>query len=188
MWLIAGPNGAGKSTFAPNLSSDVEEIIRPDELAFGLSPSAPEKAAIKSGRLAIKRIKSLLQEDRSFAIETTLSGRFHIEMAVRAKATGWYLGIVYIGLSSSNLAVKRVLFRQRRGGHSVPGADIRRRYSRSLENFAEIYPIADRVLVFDNSSARRPMKRVLEANRSRIVFVSRRLPKWLRTSLDIVLE
>ena len=33
LWLIAGPNGSGKSTYAPNLSSEVEEIVRPDELA-----------------------------------------------------------------------------------------------------------------------------------------------------------
>jgi predicted ABC-type ATPase len=161
MWLLSGPNGAGKSTFAPNLSSAVEEIVRPDELAYGLSPSAPERAAVQSARLAISRIRSLLKEHRSFAVETTLSGRFHIEMAVRARATGWKVGVMYIGLRSPNLAVERVRLRHLMGGHNVPSADVRRRYSRSLNNLAVIYKTANRVLVLDNSSARQSMKRVL---------------------------
>ncbi|MBV8451843.1 MAG: hypothetical protein JOZ29_06170 [Deltaproteobacteria bacterium] len=71
LWLLAGPNGAGKSTYAPVLSSDVEEIVRPDELAYGLSPTAPENATVRAGRHAISRIENLLKERRSFAVETT---------------------------------------------------------------------------------------------------------------------
>jgi hypothetical protein len=66
LWLLAGPNGSGKSTYAQNLSSDVEEIVRPDELAYGLSPTAPESVAVRAGRLAISRIDNLLKERRSF--------------------------------------------------------------------------------------------------------------------------
>jgi hypothetical protein len=95
VWLLAGPNGAGKSTFAPNLSADVEEIVRPDELAYSLSPDAPERVAVKSGRLAIDKIRTLLAERRSFAVETTLSGRFHLEIARRAKTAGWKVGVLY---------------------------------------------------------------------------------------------
>jgi len=188
VWLLSGPNGAGKSTYAPILSSDVDEIVKPDELAYSLSPSAPERAAVKSARLAINRIRHLLEERRSFAVETTLSGRFHLEIATRARSAGWNVGIIYIGLRSSNLAVTRVGLRHLMGGHYVPSVDVRRRYSRSLNNLAEIYPTANRVLVLDNSSARQPMKRILEANDGQIVFKSRRLPKWLRDSLPSVLE
>jgi predicted ABC-type ATPase len=60
LWLLAGPNGAGKSTYAPVLSSDVEEIVRPDELAYRLSPTAPENVAVTADRLAISRIENLL--------------------------------------------------------------------------------------------------------------------------------
>jgi predicted ABC-type ATPase len=98
------------------------------------------------------------------------------------------VGIIYIGLRSPNLAVTRVGLRHLMGGHYVPTADVRRRYSRSLKNLAEIYPTANRVLVLDNSSARQPMKRVLEANDGRIVFRLRRLPMWLRESLDPILK
>jgi len=179
MWLIAGPNGAGKSTYAPNLSSVVEAIVMPDQLAYGLSPSAPESVAVKSARLAIELIRSLLEERRSFAVETTLSGRFHLEMAARATANGWKVGIIYIGLRSWKLAVERVRLRHLMGGHNVPAADIRRRYSRSLRNLGEISLVANRVVVFDNSSPRLPMKRLLEIDEGRVVFRLRILPKWL---------
>lgn len=188
VWLLSGANGAGKSSYAPRLSSVVEEIVSPDELAQGISPGVPERAAVKSGRLAIERIRSLLQERRSFAIETTLSGRFHIEIAKRARAAGWSLGVIYIGLRSPTLAVERVRLRHLSGGHDVPTADIRRRHSRGLKNLADLYRTANRVLVFDNSSSRTPMKRVLEVDEGRIVFIARRLPKWLRENLGPVLH
>jgi predicted ABC-type ATPase len=129
-------------------------------------------------------MNTLLRERRSFAVETTLSGRFHMEMARRARATGWKIGVVYVGLRSPKLAVERVRLRHLSGGHNVPSADVHRRYSRSLKNLVEVYPTADRVVVLDNSSARQPMKRVLEAHKGRIVFRMRSLPGWLRGSFD----
>jgi predicted ABC-type ATPase len=105
-------------------------------------------------------------------------------MAIHAKANGWKVGIIYIGLRSPNLAVERVGLRLRMGGHNVPSADVRRRYSRSLKNLTRIYGFTNKVLVLDNSSARQPMKRILEANEGRIVFRLPILPKWLRESID----
>jgi predicted ABC-type ATPase len=188
LWLIAGPNGSGKSTYASNLSSEVEEIVRPDELAYELSTEKPESVALKAGRLAINRIESLLEEKRSFAIETTLAGRFHLDAAQRAKSDGWNLGIVYIGLTSPTIAMKRVFLRKLRRGHYVPPADVRRRYRRSLVNLATIYGIADRLVVLDNSSSRTPMKRLLETNRGQIIFRHRSLPRWLNGALGSILK
>jgi predicted ABC-type ATPase len=188
LWLVAGPNGAGKSTYAPTLSSDVEGIVRPDELAYQLSPEDPDRVALKAGRLAISRIESLLEQERSFAVETTLSGRFHLGLVQRAKSRGWRVGIVYIGLSTPTVAIARVRLRKLRGGHNVPPADVRRRYRRSLVNLANICGIADRLVVLDNSSVRTPMNRLLETNRGEIIFRKRRLPKWLTGALSPILK
>ncbi len=73
LWLLAGPNGAGKSTYARNLLANVEEIVGPDELAYQLSQDVPESAALQAGRLAVRRRNELLEQRRSFAVETTLS-------------------------------------------------------------------------------------------------------------------
>jgi predicted ABC-type ATPase len=183
LWLLAGPNGAGKSTYARNLLANVEEIVGPDELAYQLSQDAPESAAVQAGRLAVRRRNELLEQRRSFAVETTLSGRRHLLLIERARSEGWSIGVIYIGLGSPDLAIARVRERVSQGGHDVPAADIRRRYQRSLGNLAIVYERADRLLVLDNSSVRSRMKRVLQVNQGSVVFRQRRLPKWLSAAL-----
>lgn len=187
LWLLAGPNGAGKSTYAPNLSAAIEQIVGPDAIAVQLLPTAPEKAALQAGREAIRNIRQLLNEHRSFAIETTLSGRFHFQVAEDAKSHGWNIGLTYIGLSTPELAIKRVRIRRRKGGHLVPAPDVRRRYERSLRNLPLLFKAADAAVVLDNSSTTDSMKRVLEARRGKITFRAGRLPTWVRESLKMIL-
>src|SRR5258708_28287988 len=161
LWLVAGPNGAGKTTYARSLSSEVDELVRPDLIALQLSSEHPEHVALRAGRLAIARIKSLLEQKRSFAVETTLSGRFHLEVVKEAKSAGWNVGIVYIVLRTPTIAIARVRLRKLTGGHDVPAPDIRRRFRRSLANLASIYRVADKLIFLDNSSQPLPMKRML---------------------------
>ncbi len=75
--IIAGPNGAGKTTFATELlpnEADCPLFVNADLIAAGLSPFAPEVAAVKAGRLMLQRILDLAASGESFAFETTLSG------------------------------------------------------------------------------------------------------------------
>ena len=136
LWLIAGPNGAGKSTYAPNLAANVEEIVTPDELAYALAGQAPQAAAFQAGRLAVRRRTELLDQRRSFAVETTLSGRRHLEIIQRARAEGWSVGVVYIGLGSPDLAVERV-----RGRVSQGGTMCRRpKFADAMNEVSKIWP------------------------------------------------
>ena len=183
LWLVAGPNGAGKSTYVPRLSADISEIVMPDEIARRISPGAPERAALSAGRHAMLRMFALLKERRSFAVETTLSGEFHLRVARQAKSEGWNVGLIYIGLRSPELAILRVRQRHRSGGHDVPAADVARRYKRSLQNLSILFPVADETLVFDNSSSSRRMKRVLVAREGRVDFRASQLPAWLNGAL-----
>ncbi len=186
LWLLAGPNGAGKSTYAPNLSAAIGQIIGPDAIAGQLLPITPEKAALPAGREAIRHIRESLKQRWSFAIETTLSGRFHFQIARSAKSQGWNVGLVYIGLRSPELAIKRVRQRRHTGGHHVPAADVRRRYGRSLRNLPFLFRLADAVFVLDNSYTKRDMKMVLEARWGKVTFKAQRLPTWLRGSLKAI--
>lgn len=186
LWLLAGPNGAGKSTNAPNLLATIGNIIGPDAIAVRLLPIAPEKAALTAGREAIRYIREALKERRSFAIETTLSGRFHLQIVQTASSEDWNIGLVYIGLRSQELAIQRVRQRRRTGGHHVPAADVRRRYERSLRNLPFFFRLADAVFVLDNSSTKHPIKVVLEARRGKITSREHRFPTWLRGSLKAI--
>ena len=52
--IIAGPNGAGKTTFAREFlpqEAHCPVFVNADLIAAGLSPFAPERAAIQAGRL-----------------------------------------------------------------------------------------------------------------------------------------
>jgi predicted ABC-type ATPase len=65
---------------------------------------------------------------------------------------GFRIEIIYLSLSSPALALRRVAARVRQGGHSVPRADVVRRFARSRNNFQQFYrPLADAWAVYDNS-------------------------------------
>ena len=75
--IIAGPNGAGKTTFALEYlprEANCPDFINVDLIAAGLSPSEPERAAIRAGRVMLTEIRRRVQNAESFAFETTLSG------------------------------------------------------------------------------------------------------------------
>lgn len=75
--VIAGPNGAGKTTFARSFlpaEAQCPRFINADLIAAGLSPFAPEAAAIKAGRLMLEEVAACVSKGESFALETTLSG------------------------------------------------------------------------------------------------------------------
>jgi predicted ABC-type ATPase len=75
--IIAGPNGAGKTTFAQEflpLEANCPGFINADLIARGLSPFAPEKAAIQAAKIMLGMIATKVSRKESFAIETTLSG------------------------------------------------------------------------------------------------------------------
>jgi len=154
--VIAGPNGSGKSTTAPKLLRDtlkVDEFINADVIAGGLSAFAPERVAFPAGRIMLRRMHDLATAGADFALESTLSSRTLALWIARLQTENYVFHLIYLWLSSADLAVQRVAERVRQGGHDVPAATVRRRYSRSLSNFFNIYrPIANSWLMLDNSA------------------------------------
>jgi predicted ABC-type ATPase len=73
----------------------------------------------------------------------------------RLKATHWRIEIVYLRISSPQLALRRIAARVKQGGHNVPGRDVVRRFTRSWDNFSRHYRLlADAWSVYDNSGNR----------------------------------
>ena len=153
--IIAGPNGAGKTTFAreylPNEGS-CSLFVNADLIAAGLSPFAPDLVAIRAGRLMLSEIAEHVRKRESFAFETTLAGRAYAGMIPRWGACGYSVHLVFLKLDSEALAVERVAVRIAQGGHAIPEAVIRRRFSQGLSNFSKIYcPLVDSWRLYDNS-------------------------------------
>ena len=129
--IIAGPNGAGKSTFTRATSEALQvPVIDPDVEALFLQPDNPEAAAIAGGKQAIKRARAYLENNQSFAVETTLSGNTYLRMMAEAKRKGWLVFLIYIGVDNVLNSIERVAQRVAAGGHNVPEEDIRRRYAK----------------------------------------------------------
>ncbi|HEV7280898.1 MAG TPA: zeta toxin family protein [Pirellulaceae bacterium] len=151
--MVGGPNGAGKTTFVRQFQTQREfPYLGADEIAYELSPDDPYAVRLEAGRLFIERFYDYVARPESFIVESTLSGRTFRHEVQAAKAAGYRVEMVFCFLDSAETAVHRVETRIAMGGHFVPPTDIRRRYSRSLRNFWELYrPLADVFLLVYNA-------------------------------------
>jgi len=169
--MIAGPNGAGKTTMTLELISGktmLYEFINADEIARGLAPLHPESVALTASKLMVKRLKELLEANKSFAFETTASGTNYIKHLKAAKSKGYQVSLTYLWLNCPEQAVRRVMQRVKQGGHHVPEQAIRRRYYAGLRNLFNSYlPLADRVYVLDSSSDEPEKKLIAIKNQNR---------------------
>jgi predicted ABC-type ATPase len=159
--MLAGPNGAGKTTLAPILLRDklaVSEFVNADLIASGLSVFDPDLAAMAAGRAMLTRLKELADRRANFAFETTLASRSFAPWIAELIGAGYRFHLLFLWLSSPDLAVARVASRVRMGGHNVPEATIRRRYHAGLANFFALYrPLATSWEIADNSKGQAPM-------------------------------
>lgn len=153
--IIAGPNGAGKTTFAreflPN-DAGIIHFVNADLIAGGLSPLRPELAALAAGRLFLAELDRLSRSKSDFAFETTLSGQTYLSRLKHWKSSAYRIEIVYLRLTSPQIALKRIAERVKQGGHDVAAKDVLRRFIRGWDNFCAVYrSLADVWAVYDNS-------------------------------------
>jgi predicted ABC-type ATPase len=155
--IIAGPNGAGKTTFAreflPN-EADCPVFVNADLIAAGLAPFAPEGAARQAARLMLQELARHFAARISFAFESTLSGRGHLYLIKQWQAAGYRVKLIFLQLDNPEEAIARVAQRVRQGGHDIPEAVIRRRFTKGRENFERLYaPRVDAWALYDNAGA-----------------------------------
>ena len=146
IWIVGGPNGAGKTTWVRGALADKSggHYLSADQIAAELSPGSPEMVAVAAGRRFLHRLRSAIHEGEELIVESTLSGRGMARYLKLAREHEYRVVIVFVFIHRADLCVRRVRARVRRGGHSVPEADILRRYGRSRMNFWNIYrPLAD---------------------------------------------
>ena len=155
LYIIAGSNGSGKTTFAKEFLphyAKCSNFINADLIAQGLSPFSPAAMGIKAGRLLLSQVHEFIKQKVDFAFETTLAGRSYVNLIKEAKSRGYSIHIFFLWISDVKLTSERIRQRVRAGGHDVPTEDVKRRFSRSLRNFKELYrPLSDVWILFNNS-------------------------------------
>ena len=101
---------------------------------------------------SLKRIKELLSDNHSFAIETTLATKSYKNTIIEAKSKGYTVILLYFWLETISLAKERVKTRYSEGGHNIEPDVIERRYKAGIQNLFNIYlDTVDYGLIFDNS-------------------------------------
>ena len=155
LYVIAGANGSGKSTLASELLPVKNlEFLNADNIAKEICPNNIESVKISAGKKVIEKLNRLLENQKSFAIETTLAGKNHIKTINKAKKLGYKIVIIYSYLDNPDFCENRIKIRVLNGGHNIPKEDIFRRFYRSKENFWKIYKnIADEWNIFYNGTS-----------------------------------
>lgn len=183
MIVLAGPNGAGKSTlYQARVSSSFAgpfinaDIIQRDELR---DPS-PE-ASYQAAQIATSRRTECLVQGRDFVTETVFSHPSKLELIDEARASGFTVIVMHVGVDTPELSVARVVARVEEGGHIVPEEKIRTRYARGAPLIRAAIFKADRGMVFDNSSLNNPPNHCLTFSDGRLIFALPHLPRWIRS-------
>lgn len=181
--LLAGPNGAGKSTLyetrvAPGFAGPFinADIIQRDELQ---DPSM--EASYQAARIAEARRVELLKARRSLATETVFSHPSKLEIIEAARARGYLVIVMHVGVDSPDLSVGRVMCRTEEGGHGVPEEKIRARYERGLPLIRQAVLRADRGMVFDNSHLNTAPRQMLVFSNGHLIQAAPTLPEWVLT-------
>lgn len=143
--VIAGANGAGKTTFARQFL----QVLYPHGTFLNADEIQREDARFArpfaAGRELLRRVAGIEAAGATFAIETTLSSTMYAGKLRAWSQRGYRTTLHFIELPSADYAVERVARRVASGGHSVPEADIRRRFQRGLHLFRAVFkPLPDR--------------------------------------------
>jgi predicted ABC-type ATPase len=200
--VLAGTNGAGKSSIAGQMvRREGGRYFNPDEAARRILVVSPALTLAEANGLAwregVERLRAAIQRGDDYTFETTLGGNTIVELLEQAAESGREVWVWYAGLSSPELHIRRVAARVRRGGHDIPEADIRRRYTNSQINLIRLMPRLTALAVFDNSAQADPATGrapepvlVLQLERGKIVGPPdlRSTPEWAKAIVAAALK
>lgn len=174
--IFAGVNGVGKSTLYylhPELQSVAR--INMDEIASKLGSWKDLSVVMKAGKEAIRLKEQYLREGSPFNQETTLCGRDIINTIRRAKETGYFIEMHYVGVSSVNICKERIRKRVADGGHGVSDDVVERRYRTSFENLKVVMPMCNKIFFYDNTQ--KMVLFCIEDN-GKLKFLKDSIPEW----------
>jgi predicted ABC-type ATPase len=182
--VIAGPNGSGKTTITVQLReerwSQDTEYLNPDDVArdtFGDWNSA--ESVLNAARFVTARREQLLVQRAGIAFETVFSTAEKLEFLARAKNSGYFVRLFFVGTSDPCINAARVAGRMLQGGHAVPIEKILSRYEKSMRNLKPACTVADRVYIYDNSVSDQGARLCARVQEGCLRKVYGDLPEWV---------
>ncbi|NLF83939.1 MAG: AAA family ATPase [Candidatus Gastranaerophilales bacterium] len=184
LFIIAGANGSGKTTLARELLKEFSlEFVNADEIAGTINPNNIQEVRVQAGKLVFKKLDELLLREKSFAIETTLSGNFLVKTIKQSQEKGYNTTLIYSFVDNPGICIERIKVRVNNGGHFVPDEDVIRRYYRSKRNLWFKYRyVVDKWTVFYNGLEE--FINVMEGDKQTVEIRNERLYNLFMESLD----
>jgi predicted ABC-type ATPase len=203
-FVLAGHNGSGKSTlWYERLVSKLQmPLINADRLTTSILPTAVD------GRLpnwaqrlrdddarwhelsqnGVKAFKRLVMDQRiPFAFETVFShwqdrgdGTFasKADDIKELQESGYFVVLLFVGLTSASLSAARVMTRRQQGGHAVPHDKLLTRFPRTQAAIGHAAPLADMCIFFDNSRTTDEAFALVRVQRGEVVLFDCRDPAY----------
>lgn len=179
--VVAGHNGSGKSTFwYKHLANRLRmPLINADRMMLSILPEPNKSGALPDwaeelrdtseawmyvSQQGVSAFTSVAMGRRiPFAIETVFSHwaanpdgsiSSKIDLIKDLQSKGYFVLLVFVGLSSIALSIGRVATRQRQGGHAVPHQKLMERFPRTQQAIKAALCVADASLLLDNSRSK----------------------------------
>jgi predicted ABC-type ATPase len=155
--------------------------VNPDAIAARLLDEGHLTAGVDAaaGRLILEQLRMLVTADESFCVETNLAGRGFVRWIGNWRTRGYTVRLVFTALDSPEMALRRVAARVASGGHNVPEAVVRRRWSAGLRALFDVYlPLVDRWQIFDSSDL--PVREVARGRPNGVVTQTLDEGRWRR--------
>ena len=176
--VLAGHNGSGKSTlWYERLAPEIRiPLVNADRMMMSILPEPDERRRLPDWaselrdrdedwmRVAQKGVEAFVAQALArkvpFAMETVFShwqdrgdGTFEskADLIRDMQRAGYFVVLVFVGLSSAHLSVARVSTRVARGGHHVDVAKLMARFPRTQAAVSDALTVADAALLVDNS-------------------------------------
>jgi predicted ABC-type ATPase len=155
--ILAGPNGAGKTTFANEYLltlGGLLSFVNADEIAreAALSSMPSDLRDVRAGRAMLRTIDEFVGQRADFMVETTLATLTYARRISAWQSSGYSVVLLYLRLPSVDHSIARVRRRVEAGGHDIPEAIIRRRFTRSLLYLDRVYkPAVDEWYIWDSN-------------------------------------
>lgn len=159
IYVLAGVNGAGKSSIGGHLLTRAglawfnPDTFARELLAAGAGDQTQANAA--AWNEGMRRLDEAIAQGRSHAFETTLGGESVAARLREASRTHDVL-VWFCGLAAPELHLARVRQRVAAGGHDIPEAKIRERWTASIAHLVALLPHLAEARLFDNSASVAP--------------------------------
>jgi predicted ABC-type ATPase len=106
---------------------------------------------MEAGKLALRRIRELIDQRKGFTWETTMSRKTGALWLRRAVEVGYHRKAYFLWVRDPEILIRRIRQRVVEGGHNIAEAITRRRFLKTIQNFFTIYrPLLDGWKLYEN--------------------------------------